>query len=44
MVSPSSEVLGYDSKIEGGIVVSRIDAVINWIRANSLWPMPMGLA
>ncbi len=44
MVSPNTEVLGYDSKVEGGIIVSRIDAVINWIRTNSIWPMPMGLA
>ncbi len=44
MVSPNNEVLGYDSKVEGGIIVSRVDAVINWIRSNSIWPMPMGLA
>ena len=36
--------LAYDSKIEGEVVVSRADAVINWIRTNSMWPMPMGLA
>ncbi|MFT3831162.1 MAG: NADH-quinone oxidoreductase subunit NuoB [Opitutaceae bacterium] len=44
MVSASNEVLGYDSKVEGGVIVSRLDAVINWIRSNSIWPMPMGLA
>jgi NADH-quinone oxidoreductase subunit B len=43
MVSPSTEI-AYDSKIEGDLVVSRLDAVINWIRTNSMWPMPMGLA
>jgi len=43
MVSASTE-LTYDSKIEGDVVVSRLDAVINWIRTNSMWPMPMGLA
>jgi NADH-quinone oxidoreductase subunit B len=43
MVSPSTE-LAYNSKIEGDVVVSRLDAVINWIRTNSMWPMPMGLA
>jgi NADH-quinone oxidoreductase subunit B len=43
MVSPSTE-LAYNSKIEGDMVVSRLDAVINWIRTNSMWPMPMGLA
>src|ERR1700685_3168911 len=34
----------YDSKIEGNIIFSRVDACINWMRKNSLWPMPMGLA
>jgi len=43
MVSSNTE-LAYDSKIEGELVVSRLDAVINWIRSNSMWPMPMGLA
>ena len=36
--------LSYDSKIEGDVVISRVDAVLNWFRKNSLWPMPMGLA
>jgi NADH-quinone oxidoreductase subunit B len=35
---------GYDSKIEGDVIVTRIDAALNWFRKNSLWPMPMGLA
>jgi NADH-quinone oxidoreductase subunit B len=43
MVSPSTDI-AYNSKIEGDLVVSRLDAVINWIRTNSMWPMPMGLA
>ncbi|HTZ19318.1 MAG TPA: NADH-quinone oxidoreductase subunit NuoB [Opitutaceae bacterium] len=43
MVSATTE-LNYDSKIEGDVIVSRLDAVINWIRTNSMWPMPMGLA
>jgi NADH-quinone oxidoreductase subunit B len=36
--------LSYDSKIEGEVVVTKLDAAINWIRTNSMWPMPMGLA
>lgn len=36
--------IGYDSKIEGNIIITRLDAAINWMRKNSLWPMPMGLA
>jgi NADH-quinone oxidoreductase subunit B len=43
MVSPNRE-LAYDSKIEGDLIFSRLDAMINWIRTNSMWPMPMGLA
>ena len=34
----------YDSKVEGNIIFTRLDAAINWMRKNSLWPMPMGLA
>ena len=34
----------YNSKIEGDIVVTKVDAAINWVRNNSMWPMPMGLA
>lgn len=43
MVSANSE-FGYNGKVEGEVIVSRADAVINWIRTNSVWPMPMGLA
>ncbi len=35
---------GYDSRIEGDVVYTRLDAALNWFRKNSLWPMPMGLA
>jgi NADH-quinone oxidoreductase subunit B len=35
---------GYDSKIEGDVIHTRVDAALNWFRKNSLWPMPMGLA
>ena len=34
----------YDSKIEGNVIFTTLDAAINWMRSNSLWPMPMGLA
>ena len=36
--------IGYNSKIEGEVIVTRADAALNWFRKNSLWPMPMGLA
>ena len=34
----------YDSKVEGNVIFTRLDAAMNWMRKNSLWPMPMGLA
>lgn len=34
----------FDSRIEGEVVVTQLDAAINWIRSHSVWPMPMGLA
>jgi NADH-quinone oxidoreductase subunit B len=43
MVTANSE-LAYNSKIEGDVVVTTADAAINWVRTNSMWPMPMGLA
>lgn len=39
-----TRVLEFDSRIEGDVVVTRLEAAINWFRKNSLWPMPMGLA
>ena len=36
--------VAYDSKIEGNVIFTRLDAAMNWMRKNSLWPMPMGLA
>ena len=46
MVSPdpNSTNYAYDSKIEGNVTFTQLDAAINWMRKNSLWPMPMGLA
>ena len=41
---PRPPVAAYDSKIEGNVIFTRLDAAINWMRKNSLWPMPMGLA
>jgi NADH-quinone oxidoreductase subunit B len=26
------------------VIVTRVDAAIDWVRKNSVWPMPMGLA
>ncbi|MFZ2276852.1 MAG: NADH-quinone oxidoreductase subunit NuoB [Prosthecobacter sp.] len=45
MVAPAdSTVTAYDSKVEGNIIFTKMDAAINWMRKNSMWPMPMGLA
>jgi NADH-quinone oxidoreductase subunit B len=35
---------GYNSKIEGDVVLTTVDAALAWFRKNSVWPMPMGLA
>lgn len=37
--------LGVDPKLEGSdLIVTRLDAALNWVRSNSCWPQPMGLA
>jgi len=36
---------GFDPRVEGrDVVVTRLDSAIGWVRKNSCWPMPMGLA
>lgn len=40
----STTEIGYNSKVEGDVVHTRLDTAVNWFRKNSLWPMPMGLA
>jgi len=42
--APGTMPIAYDSKIEGNVVITKLDAAINWMRKNSMWPMPMGLA
>ena len=36
--------VAYNGKVEGDVIVTKADAVINWIRKHAVWPMPMGLA
>jgi His/Glu/Gln/Arg/opine family amino acid ABC transporter permease subunit len=40
----SSVTIGYSVPLENEAIVTRLDAVVDWARKNSLWPMPMGLA
>lgn len=40
----SQSEIGYNSKIEGDVVLTTVDAALAWFRKNSVWPMPMGLA
>ncbi|MGV3663556.1 MAG: NADH-quinone oxidoreductase subunit NuoB [Prosthecobacter sp.] len=45
MVAPAEQTLAaYDSKVEGNVIFTKLDSAINWMRKNSMWPMPMGLA
>ena len=44
MCMQSDTEFGYNSKVEGDVIVTRLDSALNWFRKNSLWPMPMGLA
>jgi len=38
-------IAGFDPKIEGrDVIVTRVDAAVDWCRKNSCWPLPMGLA
>src|SRR6516165_11911214 len=36
--------IGYNPKVEGEVIATRVDAALSWFRKNSMWPMPMGLA
>lgn len=36
---------GFDPKVEGrDVIITRLDAAVDWVRKNSVWPMPLGLA
>lgn len=36
--------MGLEEKLGDSIVTTQLDALVNWSRKNSLWPMPFGTA
>ncbi len=43
-MSTANTEVAYNSKVEGGVIFTKLDAAVDWVRAHSVWPMPMGLA
>ena len=41
---PEHRVVEYNPTSQEGWVATRLDFLVNWGRANSLWPMPFGTA
>lgn len=37
--------MGLDEKLKNdGFLTTKLDAILNWSKKNSLWPMPMGIS
>ena len=36
--------VAHDPRMGEGVILTRLDAALNWGRKNSLWPMPFGTA
>lgn len=36
--------MGLERIEQDGYLITKLDAVVNWARKNSLWPMPMGIS
>ncbi len=43
-MSATENTVDFDPKTEGNFFTTKADAIINWVRSNSVWPQPMGLA
>ena len=41
---PERDVVTYDPPSQESFITTRLDLLVNWARANSLWPMPFGTA